>query len=405
MNFLGIIFRNFSAKIICLILAVGLWIYVGIGQTKTAFFPGDIPLQVKNVPQGLVAVTDIEKLKVKIVAESDSWKKLSADSFSAFLDLSGLLEGTHEIKVVVTCNVQNVQIVETDPEKVLVSLEPRITKEVPVNVLIDGKAGEGLVVGQWKADPAKVEVSGAKTLVQRLLEATAKIHLEGQTSEFKQIVKLVGLDSQGKEISNLEFKPAEVIVTVPIVKASNVKTVGIKVSTTGSPAEGYWVAKIETEPATVTIAASDQMAGKIEYVETKEVNLDGLAKNTTVETTLKSSSDFSVLDNISQVKVKVFISQAQATKELEVGFKWQGLAGNLKVVAANPSTVKVVISGPEEKLAVLTPGDIAIVVDLTGITTAGNHSLDITRSNISGPTGVSFSSIVPSAINVQTEVK
>ncbi len=404
-KFFNIIFRNWLAKIVSVLLACALWIYVGIGQTKTANFPGGVPLQIRNVPQGMVAITDIERVTIKIVADADTWKKLSVDSFTAYLDLTNLTVGTHEIKIIVTTSVANVQIVEIDPSNVLVRLESREEKQIPVNVLIDGKAGGGLVPGQWQVEPAVVKVSGAKSIVENLLEATAKIHLAGETSDFKKVTKLVGLNAQGEDISNLSFSPSDVTVSVPIVKASNVKTVGIKVVTAGNPAEGYWVSKIETDPQTVTIATSESQIAQINYIETAEVNIANIAKNTTIETTLKPQSGVSILDNISKIKVDIFISKNQATKEVEAGFKWENLTSNFKVTSVDPTTVKVVVSGPQETLAGLSAEDIIVLVDLSKVTTAGTYSMDISRANISGPAGVSVSSIVPSAINVRVDTK
>jgi len=402
---IDIIFRNFPAKIVCLLLAILLWVYVGIGSTKTAEYPGGLPLQIKNVPQGLVAICDTDKVTIKVVADSDVFKKLSADSFSAYIDMTGFTEGTHEVKVTVMVNLSGVTIAEINPDKVVVRLEPSIEKEVPIQVLIDGKAGEGLVAGEAKTDPVKAKVSGARSIINSLLEATAKITLEGETSDFKKMVKLVGFDAQGKEYRNLTFDPPEVIVNVPIVKASNVKTVGIKVNTVGQVASGYWINKIETDPKTMTITASEAMIAKVNFIETEDVNIDGLRKNATVEVALKVSGDISILDNPGKIKVDIYIGKTQESKEIETGFQWQGLAGNLKVTSAEPTVVKVVATGPQDILADLTSSDIAVVVDLSGKNTPGTYTIDISRTNISGPTGVSVSSIVPSAINVRLDTK
>src|SRR3989344_587048 len=102
------LFRNFPAKIVCLTLALGLWIYVGTGQAKIGNFPGRIPLEIRSVPQGLVAVTDIEAVSIKIVAGATIWKTLGAGSFSASIDLTGAQEGTLEVPVKVTTNVEGV---------------------------------------------------------------------------------------------------------------------------------------------------------------------------------------------------------------------------------------------------------------------------------------------------------
>lgn len=399
------IFRNGWAKILCLLLALTLWVYVGIGQTKNANFPGNIPLQFKNVPSGLIAVSDTDKVTIKVVAENDVFRQLSVDSFSAYLDLNGLDEGNYEAKVNVITNTANVQIVEINPSRVVVRLESKIEKEIPVIATIDGKAGDGLVPGQAVIEPANVRVSGAKSVVNSLLEATAKIQLQGETADFKKVVKVVGLKANGQEISGLEFKPNQVTVSVPIVKASNIKTVGIKVVTTGAPSDGFWISKIETDPATVVITAAESQISKISFVETAQIDISNISKNTAAEIDLKPAAGVNIVDQVSKVKVNIFVSQNQATKEINTGFKWQGLAQNLKVSSVEPMTVKVILTGPQEKLENLSADDIALVVDLAGLNNPGTYSVDISRSSIAGPTGISVSSIVPSAVNVRLDTK
>lgn len=401
MNIFKRFFNNFGAKVTCILIAAGLWIFVGIGSTRSATFPGDVPLQVKNVPQGLVAVTDIETVKVKVMADSSVFNQLSTESFSVYLDLTGLTEGVHDVKVMAATNLANLQIIETNPAQVVVRLEPAIEKELPVAVMLTGQAGSGLVGGNTSSSPDKVKVFGARSVVNDLLNATAKVDLENQTADFQKIVPLSGLDAKGKEIKNLTFTPKSTTVNVAVVKASNVKVVGIKPNFSGTPADGYWLSKIETEPTTVTVTAAENFIAQVNYVETDVININGLNKNTTLEMTLKPQNGVVILDKVEKVTVKVYISKGQASKEMEVGFSWQNLFGNLKVTSVDPNRVKVVVSGPQDVLNNLTSDDISITVDLSDKNAAGTYSIDLSRSNISGPSGVSIGSIVPSAINVQ----
>ncbi|AKM82668.1 TPA: hypothetical protein DD449_00980 [Candidatus Berkelbacteria bacterium] len=404
-NFLQKIFGNFWAKIFCLILAGALWLYVGVGQTKSSTFPGGVPLQLRNVPQGLVPVTDVDKVKVDVVTQNDVFNSLNADSFSAYLDLTGLSVGTYDVKVTIVTAVANVQIVETNPSTVTIRLEPKVEKEVQISCLFDGQAGTGMAPGQCGFEPSTVKISGARSVVNSITETTAKIHLQNETADFKKSVSLVSIDARGNEIKNLTFSPAEVMVTVPIVKASNIKTVGIKVNTSGIPADGYWVSKIESSPSTITINAADNIISSISYIETEPIDVNNISKNKTVEVSLKPSSGVSILDKIDKVKVTLTISKNQSTREVNAGFKWLNLADNLKVTSADPSSVKIVAAGSQDQLNNLNSGDILVQVDLTGFDAPGTYSVDISRANISGPTGVSVSSIVPSAINIRLDTK
>lgn len=398
-------FKNFLAKLTCVFLAVALWLYVGTGQTRNAFFPGQIPLQIRNTPQGLVAVTDTDTIQAKIMATNDIFNKLTNESFNAYLDLAGLKEGTYNLKPTVTVNLAGVTVIETNPSTVVVSIEPSISKDVPVSPLVTGKAGEGLVAGQTQADPSTVTVSGARSVIEGIIEATAPIELSGQTSDFKQMVRLVALNSNGKTIKGVNFSPGQVIVTVPIVKASNVKTVGVKVNIVGSPASGYWITQVESDPKTVTVTASEQTIVSLSYIPTAQVSVNNLSKNTTLTTTLSPPSGVNILDSVSQVKVTISIGKNQTSRQMDVGFQASGIASNLKVTSYDPISATVVVTGPQDVLAGLSSSDISIIVNVSGISSPGTYSIDISRANISGPPGVSISSIVPSAINVRLDTK
>jgi len=276
---------------------------------------------------------------------------------------------------------------------------------VPVSCLYDGEAGVGLAPGQCEINPKLVKVAGARSVINTLTEATAAIHLQGETADFKKEVKVVSLDAKGKEIKSLVFTPESVLVTVPIVKANNIKTVGVKVNITGAPVEGYWLSKLESNPSTVTITAAENTIGQVNFVETEPIDVSGLSRNQTTDVALKPASGVVLMDKIDKVHVTLTVSKNQSTREIEAGFKWQNLANNLQVVSVEPNVVKVVTAGTQDQLQALSSGDILVTVDLTSCDKPGTCSIDISRANISGPTGVSVSSIVPSAINVRLDIK
>ena len=105
------IFRNFPVKIICLLIAAGLWIYVGMGQAQSGTFPGRLPIEFRHAPSGLVAISDIDSVSIKIVASANLWKTLGTSSFSAVVDLTGLSEGIFEVPIDVTTDISEVQII------------------------------------------------------------------------------------------------------------------------------------------------------------------------------------------------------------------------------------------------------------------------------------------------------
>lgn len=404
-KFIIFVFKDWPIKIICLFISLGIWIYVGSSQAQIGNFPGKIPLELKNSPEGLMAVMDVDSVSVKIVAASNVWKKLAADSFSAWVDLDGLEEGTYDVPIEVSSKVEEVQVVEINPAKIFIRLEKIDQKEVPIILQVEGKPADGFVVGDWKIKPARVNVAGATSVVSKIMEATAKVYLSGEKDTIQRIARVVALDSNSNEIKNLTFNPPEVEVELPLVQASSAKTVGIKVTTIGQPAQGYWVSQIETIPSSVAITASASLISQISFIETKEIDINGINKPKEYTTPLKPNTGVTILDEINLVKVKVVVAPLSTTRQFQTGFSWKNLNPNLKVVSSDPSAVTVVLSGSTFELSNITAKDITINLDLGQYNYAGTYSIDISRDDFVLPSGISFSSVVPSAINVRLEAK
>jgi len=398
---LKLITNNFWAKVLCIVLALGFWVYVAASASKVANFPGGVSIELRNVPTGLAAIADVDKVDVKVSADRTVWKNLSANSFSASVDLANLTQGTHELEINVVSNVQDVQIVEKSPEKILVRLEPIATKKVPVVNKIEGTAGEGLVPGDVQTDPSEVEISGPQSILNKIFEATAELKLNGETEEITKVVKLIALDSQGEVIKYVSFKPADVKVVVPIVKAGTAKTVGVKVSLKGSPNGQYWVKEVKATPTEVGVTGSAGILKTVNYISTEDINIDGIDSNKTVYANLSLPSGVSLVDNIARVKIDITLDKISSQKEVTPGFNWLNLASSLKIDSLTPSSLKVVATGSVDLLAGLNSDNVRVNIDLGSYSASGTYNVDIIRDWITTPNGVAVSSFMPSSVSVR----
>lgn len=398
---LRIITNNFWAKILCIIIALGLWVYVAAGESKIANFPGGVSIEMRNVPTGLAAITDVDKVEIKVSADRTVWKNLSASSFSSYVDLANLTQGTHELDINVVSNVEGAQIVDKTPAKILVRLEPIASKKIPVVSKIEGSAGEGLVSGDVQIEPSEVEISGPQSILNKVFEATAELKLNGETEEITKVVKLIALDSQGEAIKYVSFKPADVKVTVPIVKAGTAKTVGVKVSLKGSPSGQYWVKEVKASPIEVGVTGAAGILKTVNYISTDDINIDGIDSNKTVYANLNLPSGVLLVDDISRVKVDIIVDKISSQKEVTPGFNWLNLANNLKIESITPSSIKVVATGAVDLLASLNSDNVKVNVDLGIFSTSGTYNIDIVRDWITAPSGVAVSSFMPSSLSVK----
>ncbi len=404
-----IITKNYKVKLLCLAIASLLWFYVAASQNTVSKLPGSIKIKAINTPQGLITVYDQKAVELKIMAEPQVWNKINADSFSAFVDLSSLSEGTYELNVNVTSTIAGVQIVDKSPGKIFVSLEKELSKEVNINKKIEGSAASGLVAGNIDLTPDKVTVKGPKSLIENLTECTALIKLNGETEDFSRVVPIKAFSEDGNVLENLEFSPSQVLSSVNLVKASNTKTVGIKVKTSGLVRPGYYISDIKSNSETIDLVGSKEILDGISSVETEPVEINN--SNTTVETESQLIiPQGAALSANSQAKVKIVIkiSEYSMNREFSVPVTSKNLPVGYMPANYDPAQVKIIVSASKSTLDSIKTNEITAFLDFGSKKLTQNRELlivDLIESNIKLPANVSLVSYSPLSISVVLEKK
>lgn len=397
--------HNWSIKLICLAVAGSLWIYVSASQSTLGKLPGSLKIKAINVPSGLVATYDSKTVDIKVMAEPAVWRKLSPDSFSAYVDLSGTSVGTVDLTVNVVSSVPGVQIVERDPDDILVSLESIITKEVGITSKVEGNAAEGLTSGEIKLTPDKVTVKGAKSIVDSISEAFITLNLNGESASFKRSVGLKAYDDKGEEIKSVEFSPTEVSADVDIVKAANNKTVGVKVVTQGMPKSGYYVSDISVNPNVVDVIGPRTILSEVNFVETNAIDLSDQSTSFERDVGLSLSNGL-VLQSGTATKVHVKITLAinVLSREMPATISPVNIDSNYKLSLVNPDQLKVVVSGPGDIVNSLKASDIFFSPDMSG-KGVGVYNLNISSADFKLPDSLVVSSVLPSAVSISIDRK
>ena len=83
----------------------------------------DLPVQVSSVPEGFTAAVEPQSLGVVVFASEETMANLSGNEISVSVSVAGLGAGRHQIRPSVTVPPE-VQWLRTDPEVVVVTLEP-----------------------------------------------------------------------------------------------------------------------------------------------------------------------------------------------------------------------------------------------------------------------------------------
>ena len=381
-----------------------MWFFVSLTQSSIAKFPGSIPIKALNTPSGLTAIYDQKTVDIKIMAQAVTWRELSPDSFTAYVDLTNYKAGTYQVLVNVTSTIPGVSVTDRSPDKILVTLEPVIKKDVSLDKKIEGNAADGLVAGNISLSADKVQISGPESELNTITEAFVQISLSGEQSNIEKIYPIYVYNSNGEVIKDVEITPKEINVTVPIIKASNSKTVGVKVVTTGQPKTGFYVSSISVKPSTVDIIGQNQTVQDVKFLETAPIDLTGLSTDLDKEISLALPDGITITPGTSnKVEVTMSFSANEVTKELSVSnISAVNLTG-YKIKDLLSAPVKVMCSGTADAINALKSTDISIIVDFQGISVSapGTKSFDLNKNSFKLPNGISVLSVVPSTVNVE----
>jgi YbbR domain-containing protein len=364
--------QNAGLALLSLLLAFLLWVFVG-GQGETnpvrsGLVPNlEVPVQPVNLPQGLALASELPRVRVRAEAAADVWGRLSPEDFRAFVLLSGLGEGRHQVPVQVEPRTARggLRVLGADPARIEVSLVPLFVKAVPVEVVTEGSPAEGFASGPAQVDPAQVMVLGPQELVSMVAKAVARIELTGARADLTRALPLEPQDRLGVLVRGVSLDPSAVNVLVPIARIETARLVPVSPTVSGSPAPGYNVVGVEVEPSLVSLVGPGPAVSAIAFLSTAPVDIGG-ARSDVMRTVALDLPAGVTVRGAGQVTVRVRVQPAPAQATFGVPLQAEGLANGLSL-AGLPPLVQVTLSGPLPALQALDPGSIVARLSLAGL--------------------------------------
>ncbi len=394
---------NISTLILALVLAVVVWISAvtaanpNIEQTRT------VPLELIGLDPDMLVVGNVPtQVRVTLEAPSSVMDSISAseNAVQSWVDVSGLDPGTHDLEVQVQINpsFRPVRRSSVIPGIVSVTLEPLLTRTLPVKLEISGEPTVGYQVGRRSSEPSSVTVSGAASLVSQIEEVKASMDISGATETIKRDIALVAVDQNGEPVSGVTITPLDVTVTQPVFLQGGYRNVIVRVLTTGQPANGYKLSNITVSPLNVVVFSSDpQLVNDLPgYVETELVDLTDAVDDIDTYVVIDLPEGVTMVGD-QFVLVQVSIAAIEGSLTVSLPVVPIGLLPIYSTVIS-PETVDVILSGPVPILDTLTPDDIRVVVDVTDLA-LGTYQLEPVVDVI--PDRVVVEAVLPSTVGVE----
>lgn len=277
--------HNLAAKIAAVVIAFLLWGYVMNDQNPVIESTYTVPLTVLNAPSGYQLTNETKEIKLKVKAARSLFVSTSVEDFHAFIDLSGLTEGTQEVKVQ-TSLPQGFELVEARPDAVEVTLDKLVSKTFKVDYMTTGSAAAGAAVASFEPSVTYLSVSGPDSLLSTVSRVVGYISLNGQKEDFTQEVSLVALGSDGREIHGLTLSKESSSVKVQLARGLTRKVVSVHPVVGTELGADYTLGSVQAKPANIEIAGPEDLLKSISSVDTATISLSGVTANTTKTVTL-----------------------------------------------------------------------------------------------------------------------
>lgn len=367
------------AFLLSIVLAAMLWMYV-----ITTVSPGfsdtvwDVPvvfegetwlLETRNlmITDGLDATVDL-----KVSGNRSDVAKLNRSNVTVKVDLTKIYEAgtanlTYTIAYPSDVPVGAITEENRNPAAIRLTVEKRLTREIPVRVIFAGAVPEGFIadVENVVLDYPMINIKGPASVVEKIEQAKVEINLEGLTESLSENYRLTLCDAEGNPVEVSELVTTDVAEVHLDLKIQRFQVVPLKLNAIygGGATEGY--TRYEIKPTSIRVAGSEAVLEDLKELVLGTVNFAELTENMQMTFPINLPEGVTNLTGITEATVDIsFVGlsiKEFTTENIKITNVPEGLTYELM-----SEVVKVTLRGPTALINQINPENIVVNVDLSG---------------------------------------
>jgi len=354
--------------IISLLIAVALWAFV-IGEVnpETSRSYRDVPIRFINqetLEQNSMAVYSISERTIHATLRGtrSEINKIDEKDIIATVDLDGAVMGENQLRV--DLRVSGKAEIETQSvDKVTVVVEPRVSREIPVEVSYEGIFNGEEEPITLEQDCSTVVVYGAETIVGQVVAAKASVPENSIKEDVQEVLcSLYAVNSAGQRVYNVTLSDKDVRITSELAK---LKTVPLRVPIEGEDSNG--IERTVATPEKITIKGRMADLESIDVIFTETLHLDHVLSSTNIPLVpiLPEGVELSEASTGLEAAVQVTKTETQTLTFDQTKVELRGLEEGFTAELVN-AAIEVTLTGSESILETLTKDDISLYADLSG---------------------------------------
>ena len=364
--------------LLSLMLAIGLWMYVittvspnsktTISNVEVDFEGESWLLENRNlmITGGMDTTVDLE-----LSGNRSDLNKLNRSNITLKVDLTRIYEaGETELSFTPgypsDVSPSAITVDSRNPASIRLTVEKRLTREVPVNVVFTGAVPEGFIADTENAvlDYPVVNIKGPASVVELIEQARIEVNMEERTESLSENYRYTLCDEVGNPVA-VELVTTDVAEVHLDVKVQRFQEIPLKLNVVygGGATEGY--TRYEIKPKSIRVSGSEAVLADLTEIVLGTVNFAEMRENTQLTFPINLPEGVTNLTGITEASVDIsFVGLSIKEYTLEritVVNVPDGMTYELM-----SEVIKVTLRGPVAMINQIGPEDIVVTVDLTG---------------------------------------
>ena len=363
---------------ISILIAFGLWMYVITEVSPNSEWTYyDVPVKLEGetlLKERKLIITGISDTNVDLTLSGNrsDLAQLNSANITLKADMTKIYDpGTHKIGYDITYpgHVASNAFTRVNqyPDSITVTVERLETKEVPVNIIYQGKAAEGYVVRRADVllDYETVKVTGPASVVAQISQAVISVDLTDQQESISQNYRYTLCNPEGAGVDSelITVNTEEIHVDLAIHRRKQVDLTVTVVAGGGATEEDV---EIHLDVESIQLSGSDMALEQVgDVINLGTIHLADHESNTELIFTIPTFEG--VTNDSGETEVKVTLTfKGLMTREIAV--EHFEIIGVPEGYEAEIITEKLVIKvrGRYEMVSRLAARDIIVTVDFTG---------------------------------------
>ena len=275
-----------------------------------------------------------------------------------------------------------------NPRNIQIEIEDTLKKTFPITPVVIGEVSEGYEIGDIRALPQSIDISGPQSSLGRISKVVAKVDVSG-LSEDKTLAaeELIYYDQADNIIdqslltSNRDKNGVRVEIELYKIKKLELEFDTSEIST----GAGYLFSALEVEPRTITVAGKAEQLKELQHlqIDSSALRQNAITSNVevviNVEDYLPEGIKLAGEGAEKNVVVRIILEKSGLKTILlpARSIKVNGAPNDFELIYGPEQEIELQFSGPNTALQNLSSEKIIAVIDLLQYREAGTYDVPV----------------------------